>query len=245
MYLILLTGRASRLDLIAGLEAGADDYMVKPLHPDELRARVKVGARVASLQESLAARVSELQTVKDDLTRLVRTDALTRVHARGWWFEVAQTEMSRAHRYNRALSVLVLDLDFFKQVNDTYGHDSGDRLLRSFAEMLGRVCRDSDVIGRLGGEEFAILVPETPLASAEVLAGRITDGCRAMAVSTPGGVVRTSCSIGLTAIETDDATIEAALRRADSALYAVKRNGRDGWQSCRAGVTRAHGSVRS
>jgi two-component system cell cycle response regulator len=227
IYVILLTGRGSRMDLVAGLDAGADDYMVKPIDTEELRARVQVGIRVANLQGRLAERVDELQSARDHLARLVSTDALTNLYSRRWWFELAATEFSRGRRYDRAFSVMVIDLDFFKQVNDTFGHDAGDRLLRAFADMLQVECRQSDILGRLGGEEFAILVPETPVGAAQHIAGRIREACRKLKVTTPAGDVTCSCSIGISQVQADDDDIDDVLRRSDAALYEAKRSGRD------------------
>jgi diguanylate cyclase (GGDEF)-like protein len=227
LYVLLLTGRGTRSDLIAGLDAGADDYMVKPIDSEELRARVQVGSRVATLQRRLTERVSELQAARDHLARLASTDALTNVYSRRWWFELATHEYSRCSRYERGFSLLAIDLDLFKQVNDTFGHDAGDRVLQQFADMLRRECRQSDIVGRLGGEEFALLVPETPLASAQTLARRIGDGCRSLVVPAGGTDVRFTCSIGISELRTGDADIEAVLRRADAALYEAKRSGRD------------------
>ena len=231
IYVILLTGRGSRMDLVAGLDAGADDYMVKPIDTEELRARVQVGVRVANLQGRLAERVVELQGARDHLARLVSTDALTNLYSRRWWFELAATEFSRGRRYDRAFSVMVIDLDFFKQVNDNFGHDAGDKLLRAFADMLQVECRQSDILGRLGGEEFAVLVPETPVGAAQKLAGRISEACRNVNVTVPTGDVTCSCSIGISQVQADDDDIDDVLRRADAALYDAKRSGRDCWKA--------------
>jgi two-component system cell cycle response regulator len=232
IYVILLTGRGSRMDLVAGLDAGADDYMVKPIDTEELRARVQVGIRVANLQGRLADRVTELQGARDHLARLVSTDSLTNLYSRRWWFELAATEFSRCRRYDRAFSVMVIDLDYFKRVNDTFGHDAGDKLLRAFADMLQIECRQSDILGRLGGEEFAILVPETPVGAAQSIAGRIRDACRNVKVTTPAGdEVTCSCSIGISEVQDNDDDIDDVLRRADAALYDAKRSGRDCWKS--------------
>src|SRR5665213_134423 len=192
-YVLLLTARESRSDLVTGLDAGADDYMVKPIDVEELRARVHVGLRVAALQGSLAERVTELQSTRDHLARLVSTDALTDLYSRRWWFELAETEASRSRRYDRPFSLLVLDLDFFKRVNDTYGHGEGDALLRRVADMMRAECRQSDLVGRLGGEEFAVLLPETGLAAAQPLAERLTRACRTLPVSPANGDQRCSC----------------------------------------------------
>jgi two-component system cell cycle response regulator len=231
MYVLLLTARASRADLVAGLDAGADDYMVKPIDTEELRARVQVGTRAAKLQARLAGQVSDLQDARDHLARLVSTDVLTDLHSRRSWFELGAAEFSRFQRYDRPFSVLVIDLDFFKRVNDTFGHDVGDVLLRRFADMLRSECRHSDIIGRLGGEEFALVAPETALVDAVRVAERIREACRRLVVLVDAGEVRCSCSIGVTETAPDDDGIERVLQRADAALYEAKRSGRDCWRS--------------
>jgi diguanylate cyclase (GGDEF)-like protein len=229
-YVIIATGRDSREDLVAGLEAGANDYMVKPLNIAELQARVRVGMRVATLQQNLAQTVKELRSTRDHLAKLVSTDVLTGVYSRRWWFDVAAKEFSRARRYNRSFSLLMTDLDFFKQINDTYGHEAGDRVLKQFGGVLRKSCRQSDVIGRLGGEEFALLLPETSSEAAQHMATRITEACQAMVLDSIDGETRVSCSIGITELHPDDERLDSVLTRADQALYAAKRGGRNRWQ---------------
>jgi len=231
MYVLLLTGRSGREDLVAGLDAGADDYMVKPIDTEELRARVQVGTRVGTLQSRLADQVNELRAARDHLARLVSTDVLTNVYSRRWWFELAATEFSRSRRYDTHFSVMVIDLDFFKRINDSFGHDAGDAVLQRFAEMLRTECRQSDVIGRIGGEEFALIAPETSLLDAEHLASRISAATRKLVVASAAGDVRCSCSIGLSEVTDEDEGIDSVLRRADAALYEAKRGGRDRWMS--------------
>jgi two-component system, cell cycle response regulator len=231
MYVLLLTAHERREDLIAGLNAGADDYMTKPVDLDELRARIRVGMRVVSLQENLAERVTALRRAHNRLQEMASTDALTELYSRRWWFDMATTEFSRSRRYDRDLSVLIIDLDHFKRVNDRFGHETGDAVLRTFAALLRRECRQSDIIGRLGGEEFAIALPETSVAQAQTLAARLTEGCRSISVSTPLGDVRWSCSVGVTQVRDDDQEIDGVLRRADTALYEAKRAGRDRWRN--------------
>jgi diguanylate cyclase (GGDEF)-like protein len=232
-YVLMLTARDRRDDLITALDAGADDYMTKPVALDELRARVQVGLRVATLQARLAERVAELQVTRDHLARLASTDALTELNSRRSWFECATAEFSRSRRYARTFSVMVTDLDLFKHVNDTFGHDVGDKVLQAFADMLRAECRRSDIIGRIGGEEFALLIPETSIDAAEVVADRITTECRALRVTTATDAVQWSCSIGLAEHAAQDDTIGAVLRRADAALYEAKRGGRNQWRSSR------------
>ena len=228
-YIILVTGRDSREDLVMGLEAGADDYMVKPIDMTEFRARIGVGFRVAKLQQTLTRSVTELKSTRDRLARMASTDVLTGVYSRRWWFDVAAKEFSRSRRYERTFSLLMADLDWFKQVNDTFGHEVGDRVLGQFGAMLRKMCRQSDVIGRLGGEEFSVLLPESSSEAAQHLATRITEACRALVVDASAGDVRCSCSIGVTEVRADDERLDSVLTRADQALYAAKKAGRNQW----------------
>jgi diguanylate cyclase (GGDEF)-like protein len=227
MYVIMLTGRDSRADMVMGLDAGADDYIVKPFDAEELRARVHVGIRVATLQERLAERVSELQAARDELARLASTDALTGLFCRRQWFDMAAIELARSRRYDQPFALLMADLDHFKRVNDTYGHGVGDDVLKHFASVLQSECRGSDIVGRLGGEEFAVLLPQTPLRAAQDVARRIVETSRAVIVPCSSGDVRFTCSVGVTEGSGADLSIETVLERADMALYQAKHNGRD------------------
>jgi len=220
LYLILLTALESRSDVVAGLDAGADDYVIKPFDAEELRARVQVGVRVLTLQ-------AELRAARDEFERLASTDSLTGLCSRRLWFEQGAIEFDRSRRYGRPLGLLMADLDFFKRVNDTFGHETGDEVLRRFAQVLRDQCRRSDVPGRVGGEEFAVLLPETPIRAAQEVARRIVESCRRVTVPVPGAQVTFSCSIGVTEMTPADDAIEKSLQRADAALYQAKRSGRD------------------
>ena len=114
-------------------------------------------------------------------------------------------------------------------MNDRFGHEAGDAVLKAFGQLLRRECRQSDIIGRLGGEEFALALPETALTDAQTVASRITNGCRALALPAGDEAIRWSCSIGIAEVRDDDADLDAVLRRADAALYQAKRGGRDRW----------------
>ncbi len=230
-YVMLLTAKSNRVDLVAGLDAGADDYMTKPIDAEELRARVQVGTRIAKLQRDLAGQVAELKAARDHLTRVASTDVLTELNSRRGWFEIAAGEFSRSRRYNRTVSLLIVDLDFFKRVNDTYGHDAGDRVLQTFSSVLRLECRQSDVVGRIGGEEFAVLLPETSVRAAQRLAKRISDACRSLRVDTAAGEVTCTCSIGISGLRAEDFSIDDVMRRADVALYEAKRAGRNCWKA--------------
>jgi diguanylate cyclase (GGDEF)-like protein len=153
---------------------------------------------------------------------------LTGVYSRRWWFDLAAKEFSRSRRYARTFSLIMTDLDWFKQINDTFGHAVGDQVLQQFGGMLRYECRQSDVIGRVGGEEFAVVLPETALEAAKQMATRITDACRSM-VTVASCEVACSCSIGVTEVRLDDDDLDSVLKRADRALYEAKRAGRNQW----------------
>jgi len=233
-------------------QGGANDYLVKLPDKIELVARIHLHSKAyvtqiqrdeahRSLTESqrqlvlsnteLAERIEELQAVRDELSRLVSTDSLTGLYSRAKWFELAAAEFSRHRRHHRPVAFLMVDLDFFKRINDTWGHDVGDEVLRQFASVLRAASvRQSDFAGRLGGEEFGVVLPETPVAGAEEVARRIVTTCRDLDIPTPTGHVKFSCSIGVADATETDASVEDVMRRADSALYETKRGGRDGWK---------------
>src|ERR1700680_4386178 len=136
MHVILLTAQDDNADVVAGFKAGADDYVVKPFDLEELRARVRVGIRIMTLQERLAAQVTQLRVARDKLSRVANTDALTDLCSRRRWYEFATKEFDRYHRYQRPFGIVMADLDFFKRVNDSFGHSVGDEVLKRFAEVL-------------------------------------------------------------------------------------------------------------
>ena len=162
-----------------------------------------------------------------ELQRLAHTDPLTGVLNRRGFLATAERELVRAQRYARPLSVLLLDVDHFKRVNDAFGHAMGDAVLRYVVAQTRRGLRATDVLGRLGGEEFAILAPETPLDSALMLGQRLRDGLASASMATQGTSVRVTASIGVADRAKGPATIDDVLRRADAALYAAKRGGRN------------------
>ena len=153
-------------------------------------------------------------------------DQLTGVSNRRHFFQAAEAEFERFSRYNRSFSLLMIDLDHFKQVNDQYGHPVGDKVLKELAETIVRNKRDNDIFGRLGGEEFALLLPETPLAGATEIAVRLRRCCHILCV--PGNMaLRITVSIGVTQVRASDSSFDEVLARADEMLYRAKNNGRD------------------
>jgi len=231
-YMILLTARTKREDLIAGMEAGADDYVTKPFDAHELRVRLRAGRRILDLQDALleAQEVLRLQATQDPLTSLWN---------RGMIMELLGRELARAKRERSPLSVLMLDLDLFKIVNDTYGHMAGDLVLREAAQRLRASVRAYDAVGRYGGEEFLIVSPGCPAAGAVTLAERIRKAVGEKPMNTSEALISITISAGAATAEYVDKRVassknvgeyteaENLVRAADDALYRAKRWGRN------------------
>ncbi len=213
-YVILLTAKDQRTDMIAGLDAGADDYLIKPCDLHELRARVAIAARIVDLEQ-------RLRTARD-------TDALTGLRNRGAIATAAQTELARAQRSGEPLSVALLDVDHFKQVNDHYGHQVGDQALRLVAAVVRQHVRPYDLVGRWGGEEFLLVI-----GAGEADATAVAERVRSKIAVTPlvladGQQVTITASLGVASTEHGgERTLEALVHTADLALYRAKAEGRN------------------
>lgn len=162
-YVILLTARDDKRDIAQALRAGANDYIAKPFDNGELRARVEVGQRVIALQQALEERVRQLEAANVEIARLARTDELTGLANRRYFSERLAKMLSASRRQGLPLTLIMADLDHFKNVNDRYGHAAGDEVLKEFAAMMHRQSRTEDLAARWGGEEFAVLMPHTTL----------------------------------------------------------------------------------
>ncbi|WP_448206900.1 diguanylate cyclase [Azospirillum sp. sgz302134] len=171
--------------------------------------------------------ISERKRVEAELRRMATTDPLTALWNRRRFLELAEGELSRLRRYGRPVSVLMLDIDHFKAINDTYGHAAGDEALCRLAELCRNTLRETDHLGRLGGEEFAVVLPETGLAEAVDVAERLRQRLGEMDVRVGDGTIRMTVSIGVAACLEEDGTIDRALGRADHALYEAKDGGRN------------------
>jgi two-component system cell cycle response regulator len=214
---IFLTGRASVEDVIDGLSRGAHDYLCKPFDAAELLARVASALRVKRLEDELRLRNVELDV-------LARTDVLTGLNNRRHLEETLRQMTSQARRYDHPFSLVMLDIDRFKDINDEHGHVAGDDVLRTVARRIQSSTRESDVIGRWGGEEFLALLPMTDLDGARTFAERIRGMIDWAEVVIDGvGTVHVTVSAGC-ATGTD---IGELLLRADEALYAAKKGGRN------------------
>ncbi|HUO95275.1 MAG TPA: diguanylate cyclase [Steroidobacteraceae bacterium] len=224
VFTILLTGRDSRESVVAGLEAGADDYLTKPVDESELLARMKTGWRIADLEHRLRA-------AREQAVKLSLTDALTGVNNRRHFSDALPGEVTRARRFNRPLSLVICDIDHFKRTNDTYGHAAGDAVLQAFAALLGSKIRvDVDWVARFGGEEFVVVLPETDHAGALRVAERLRSATAALEVRHEGNAIRLTSSFGVASVEgtwPDGPVAEMLLSQADLCLYASKQQGRD------------------
>jgi two-component system, cell cycle response regulator len=225
VYALLLTARNAKEHIIAGLEAGADDYLVKPVHEPELIARLNTGRRILALEHSLRA--------ANERNRILSvTDPLTGAFNRRYMMEQLPRELERCRRYGNPLSVIMCDVDHFKQVNDVKGHSAGDDVLQQFAARMQRSIRaTSDWVARLGGEEFLIVLPETGFEGAMFVAEKIRAIMTDMPFVTREGDVAATSSFGVASTEghgPDLATkSETLIRAADQCLYRSKQAGRN------------------
>lgn len=169
----------------------------------------------------------DLKNAQVELQRLAETDFLTGIANNRRFFEDGEREIQRARRYGHPLAALMLDLDHFKKVNDTYGHAAGDKVLVAMTDTFRRLLRDIDVFGRLGGEEFAILLPETDLAGGRATAERLRMAIAETQIDAGNRTLKITISIGVTLLSPDDAGLDAVLKRADDAMYEAKRHGRN------------------
>lgn len=221
VYLILLSVRDGLDDVVTGIESGADDYMVKPFEVEELHARLRAGRRVLALQEEL---VRAREALREQATR----DGLTGLWNRTAIFDILQNELSRSGRSGEPLIVLMADLDGFKPVNDQFGHMAGDVVLRQVAARMRAAVRRYDAVGRYGGEEFLIVLPNCEFPGGLALAERIRHAIGAECFRAGDTEIRLTCSLGAAcarppAIPPADDLVRAA----DAALYRAKRQGRD------------------
>lgn len=217
IYIVLLTARDRKQDLVQALEAGADDYLVKPCDAQELKARLKAGKRILDLQEQLvsANRTLQFQATHDSLTGLLNRRAIV---------EILQKELARAQREREAVSVILVDIDHFKKINDTQGHPAGDAVLCQLSQIMTSSVRSYDSVGRYGGEEFLIVLPGCPSELATERAEQVR--LRLGEPSSDPSKNRITVSMGVAAAH-GPIKMEKLLSRADDALYRAKRNGRN------------------
>jgi two-component system cell cycle response regulator len=220
--IILVADQGEEPLIRRALELGVNDYLVRPLNPNELLARLRTQLRRKAYHDGL--RASVVKTYE-----MAVTDSLTGLHNRLYLETHLATLFKRAVERRRTLSILMTDIDRFKLINDTFGHDGGDEVLREFARRLRRNVRGSDLASRYGGEEFFIVMPDTDSALAAVVAERIRREVAStpFAVNQTGTTVPVTISIGIASVLTKDDTVQNLLKRADEALYGAKAGGRN------------------
>ncbi len=227
IYTILLTSKTEREDLVYALNNGAHNFQSKPISPEEIRAHINVGKRLVESDDKLKEYAEGLKTYAVEMERLATVDSLTGVFNRRHFLELASKELSRTYRYKRALSVILIDIDFFKKINDTYGHAAGDQTLKMMADACIDALRDSDIFGRIGGEEFAAVLPEIAAEDAFTVAERLRKTLSLIEIVSDEKIIRMTVSMGVTAIQAGDRNIEMIFKRADEALYKAKNQGRN------------------
>jgi two-component system cell cycle response regulator len=220
-YIIVVTSNAEKDMVVKGLSAGADDYLTKPFHRDELLARVRVGRRLIDLHRQIEAKNRLLE-------ELALTDALTGLPNRRAVEDWASRQLSGAARHGFPFWVVMIDLDHFKEVNDTYGHDAGDTVLKGFADVLRRNTRLSNISGRIGGEEFLQVLTHTDEQAVKVAVERVRKQFEAKKFSLGGEAVSVTASFGVAGFCGKTAPAFSQLvSQADAALYRAKHLGRN------------------
>jgi two-component system chemotaxis response regulator CheY len=220
-YLILMTSKAEKENVVKGLDAGADDYLTKPFDHGEMLARIRVGRRIIDLNRQLA-------TKSRNLEEAARTDPLTGLPNRRAIEEWATKQLLGAARHGYSVWVIACDIDSFKPVNDTFGHDAGDTVLRVFADTLKKFTRGSDICGRLGGDEFLWVIAHSEPENVELTVNRFREQFAALSFPFSGQSVNVTASFGAAGSQGREIQdFRALVRKADQMLYEAKRNGRN------------------
>jgi two-component system cell cycle response regulator len=225
--IILVTALNEAEDVVQGLESGADDYIAKPYNFRELEARVRAMLRIKFLQDELDQKNRELELANRRLKKLSITDGLTELFNHRHVHELLHDEFERSARTGESIAVVMMDLDRFKAVNDTYGHLIGDAVLVEAAQRLVTHTREVDTVARYGGEEFILLLPQTDLEGAQKVAEKVRAELALAPVDTEAGPLRITLSAGVASHPRHGTSVESLLRAADRALYAAKAAGKN------------------
>jgi len=222
VYILLLTSKETSEDVVKGLEAGADDYLTKPCHPGELIARLHTGRRILQLEDKLVE-------AREEMRFKATHDALTSLWDRGAITALLQSELSRSIRDQSPVSLLLCDIDHFKQINDVHGHQTGDEVLEEVSSRLLDVVRSHDAVGRYGGEEFLIVLSGCNSENLKERAEHVREAICGAPFLTKRGPLPVSLSLGAITIENWEKSnpIEPFLKQADAALYQAKALGRN------------------
>src|SRR5581483_1189571 len=231
-YILLLTSKNTKDETVEGLEAGADDYIVKPFDQHELQVRLRAGKRIIDLQ-------MDLLQAREELRERANKDLLTMLPNRAAISVTLEQEFARCHRDHRTVGVILLDIDHFKRINDTYGHFAGDAVLRETAARLRHNVRPYDQVGRYGGEEFLVVLLICDLESVTQQAERMGQQLHADTMFVDGATMRVSASFGVTVSDGSERSPAVFVRVADEALYRAKGSGRN----CTATLTLEQSAV--
>lgn len=210
---IFLSAMNDETSIINGFKSGGVDFITRPFRGQELLARTRTHI--------------ELKRAKEKLLRMAVTDELTGLFNRRYFMSRLNQEFERVKRYESIFTFIMIDIDFFKKINDTHGHLAGDFVLRNVAEMMNKSRRLSDTVGRIGGEEFAILLPETEIGYGVEIAGRLRKKIEKSAIEFENKKMNVTISAGISDSDSGDLTVDAVLNRADVALYEAKDKGRN------------------
>ncbi len=228
-YFIMVTSQGGLDEILEGMSAGADDYLVKPLDLDDLQARLIAAARVTALHRQLSQQRSELEELNEELAAIARRDPLTGLGNRRALREYLDLFEGRVARYGHRYCMALLDVDHFKSYNDTYGHQAGDEILRTVAAQLSDQARAGDSLYRYGGEEFLCIFPEQSLETGTIAVERMRRAIEALAIphpESPTGVL--TISAGIAMLDPDHTpSASGAVKQADEALYRAKQLGRN------------------
>ncbi len=226
--IIMLTAKSDVQDRVTGLNLGADDYLPKPFNDQELLARIYACLRTKLLQDELRGKNAQLENLLRKVEQMAITDTVTQLFNRRHFTELLDKEFARAKRFNFPLSCMMLDIDHFKSINDTFGHQAGDSVLRDIAKIIQEAIRNIEVAARYGGEEFVLLFPQTPRQEALKPATRILETVSTFPYKELDRGRTVTVSIGLTGLPDDlIKTKEDLIQCADIALYRAKRGGRN------------------
>jgi len=221
IYVIMLTIKDQQKDVRRGFAAGVDDYISKPFDTDELRARLGTGKRIINLQ-------NQLLESKEILEKLATYDTLTHLFNRNEILDLLQEECARSERESRPISTIMLDIDLFKDINDTYGHHVGDEVLIELASRMKKVLRKYDKVGRYGGDEFLVICPSCGLKNAERIAERLRRAISSAKIRTESGSIHATISLGCASSENQrQASKEYLAKTSDKAMYHSKNKGRN------------------
>ncbi len=221
IYIIMLSARGKKEDIIEGMNCGADDYISKPFNSAELKVRIKAGRRIIELEQQLIHTRNQLHI---EATH----DSLTGIWNRAAIIEAMEKEIARSGREKGSIGIIMADIDFFKQVNDNYGHSVGDDVLREITVRMQSALRAYDAVGRYGGEEFLIILPDCNKENASKIAERICTKVSGTEIRIPEGALTVTISIGVAVIsDPQNFQPEVIMQKADEALYIAKENGRN------------------